>query len=275
MLICLHCNQEFNGSKERKFCSSSCSATNRNTGLKRTQEEKEKVRKSFKNTLNSYPKTRVFFKTCVYCSKNFWTKKSEGKLCSKKCQNNWVSIISTGLKNPKKTYRGKPVKIQCKIETKKEKIINKNCIVCSAIFIAKNNSKSRKTCSKECHYQLLSGKIGHTTHPEHLCKDGTKLILGSSWEKKIAVFLDENNIKWIRPKALDYIDETGKIRKYFPDFYLPNLDIYLDPKNPMKIKNDQYKLDYFKDKIILYYGTISNIKEKLVGASGNAPDQSR
>jgi hypothetical protein len=42
----------------------------------------------------------------------------------------------------------------------------------------------------------------------------------------------------------------------------------------MKIKVDQHKLDYFQDKIVLYYGSVPDIKKKVVDAAGNAPAQS-
>lgn len=284
MIICLHCSSPFNGTSERKFCSRSCSTSHTNRGKSRTEAEKSKASKTLRKTLESkeiYPRTSVYFKTCVNCLKSYWTKRSESKVCSKKCQSLICSALKMGTTRKSTVYRGKPTKAYLKdiglIENPKNsrvqrrENIQKTCLICSAIFETNDGPKGRKTCSKDCHYQLLSGKIGHTTHPEHVCKDGKKIVLGSSWEKSIAIFLDEKEIRWIRPKSLEYLDESGKKRKYFPDFYLPDYDIYLDPKNPMKIKADQYKLDYFKDKIVLHYGTIQSIKERLVGTLGIEP----
>lgn len=55
--------------------------------------------------------------------------------------------------------------------------------------------------------------------------------LDSSYELAVAKSLDENKIKWLRPKKLFYVDKKGKKHYYFPDFYLPDYDVYLDPKN--------------------------------------------
>lgn len=56
------------------------------------------------------------------------------------------------------------------------------------------------------------------------------IMLDSSWELEMAKRLDELNIKWERPGPLPYTVD-GKVHNYFPDFYLPERGIYLDPKN--------------------------------------------
>ncbi len=56
--------------------------------------------------------------------------------------------------------------------------------------------------------------------------DGNSCLLESWNELKLANELDKNNVKWIRPKAFKLSD--GK--NYEPDFYLPEYNVYLDPK---------------------------------------------
>ena len=65
--------------------------------------------------------------------------------------------------------------------------------------------------------------------------------LDSSYESKVARSLDSNNIVWIRPKALKYKDGL-QIRNYLPDFYLPDYNVYLDPKNDWLISKDKQKI---------------------------------
>ena len=67
------------------------------------------------------------------------------------------------------------------------------------------------------------------------------VTLDSSYESKVARSLDDNNIKWIRPKSLKW-DDNGQIRLYIPDFYLIDYDVYLDPKNDFLIKKDARKI---------------------------------
>lgn len=67
------------------------------------------------------------------------------------------------------------------------------------------------------------------------------ITLDSSYESKVARSLDQNNIRWIRPKSLKWND-NGQIRRYIPDFYLTDYDVYLDPKNDFLIKKDARKI---------------------------------
>lgn len=75
----------------------------------------------------------------------------------------------------------------------------------------------------------------------YVTKRGDKVLLDSSWEELLAIRLDALNIDWIRPPPLTY-EHDGKIHKYFPDFYLPKYDLYLDPKNPYAIKIQSEKI---------------------------------
>jgi hypothetical protein len=73
-------------------------------------------------------------------------------------------------------------------------------------------------------------------------KDGTIVNLDSSWEEALAIRLDNTNIDWIRPDPIKWIDNDGITHNYFPDFYLIDYDIYLDPKNPYAIKAQEDKI---------------------------------
>lgn len=68
------------------------------------------------------------------------------------------------------------------------------------------------------------------------------ILLDSSWELALAKRLDEQKIEWIRPEPISWTDEDGISHNYFPDFYLIEYDLYLDPKNPHAIKVQEKKL---------------------------------
>lgn len=60
--------------------------------------------------------------------------------------------------------------------------------------------------------------------------------LDSKWEERVAKSLDEHLILWERPKVGFIWNDLGN--KYYPDFYLVDYDVYLDPKNPyLQIKD--------------------------------------
>lgn len=64
------------------------------------------------------------------------------------------------------------------------------------------------------------------------------VLLDSSWELKLAIWLDEQSIAWIRPAPLRYDNN----RCYFPDFYLPEFNLFLDTKNDYLIRVDSKKI---------------------------------
>ena len=67
-------------------------------------------------------------------------------------------------------------------------------------------------------------------------------VLESSYELEVAKQLDNNNVKWERPSRLYWTDDTGVRRHYTPDFYLPEYNVYLDPKNNYLITKDKRKI---------------------------------
>jgi len=69
------------------------------------------------------------------------------------------------------------------------------------------------------------------------------VLLDSTWELELAKRLDNIDIEWIRPDPIVWIDEQGKSHHYFPDFYLPDYNLFLDPKNPQAVRVQQKKLD--------------------------------
>jgi hypothetical protein len=71
--------------------------------------------------------------------------------------------------------------------------------------------------------------------------------LDSSWELELAKRLDELTIRWERPAPIKWIDKEGKQHNYFPDFYLIDYDLFLDPKNPAAYENQKEKIEIIKN----------------------------
>lgn len=69
------------------------------------------------------------------------------------------------------------------------------------------------------------------------------ISLDSSWELSLAKRLDELNINWTRPDPMPWFDEKDYRHNYFPDFYLIDYNLYVDPKNPAAIDNQRQKID--------------------------------
>ena len=92
--------------------------------------------------------------------------------------------------------------------------------------------------------------------------------MDSSWEVALAKWMDEKGIIWDRSRKrymFWWTDQTGKKRRYYPDFYLPKYNVYADPKNKYKLSNDQYKLNCVikENNITLFYGELNDIKKNI------------
>ena len=61
--------------------------------------------------------------------------------------------------------------------------------------------------------------------------------LDSKYEYEVAKNLDENQIGWKRPSYLIWEDDDGIKHRYYPDFYLTEFNVYLDPKNDYLINS--------------------------------------
>ena len=87
---------------------------------------------------------------------------------------------------------------------------------------------SEKTKQRLREVAIERGLGGHTYIKSY---EYNGIYFDSNWELLVAKDLDKNGIKWTRPDRLYYIDCNGKKRYYFPDFYLIDYNVYLDPKN--------------------------------------------
>lgn len=105
-------------------------------------------------------------------------------------------------------------------------------------------------CSDECYINMKKYNAKGIKRQEY-----NGVVFDSGYEVLIAKYLDAHNIIWIRPtNAVYWFDSNGKQRRYFPDFYLPKYDIYLDPKNSYCISQQIEKLNVVSKLIKLIYG---------------------
>lgn len=105
------------------------------------------------------------------------------------------------------------------------------------------NFKGKKHSEKT--KKIISEKALASTH-RRLQKNIIEyngIKLDSSWELALAKRLDEQHIKWVRPNPLPWFDKNGVKHNYFADFYLPDYDVYLDPKNPGALKVQKEKIE--------------------------------
>ena len=85
------------------------------------------------------------------------------------------------------------------------------------------------------------------------------VILDGSWEVLVANFLDKNQIYWEKPKNGFIYFWQGKNHLYYPDFYLPELDLYIEVKGYER-ERDTYKWKAVPNLLILKKTEIEQIK---------------
>ena len=107
------------------------------------------------------------------------------------------------------------------------------------------------------HPHMRSGS-GNSKHYHVKDSFGNDVVLQSSWEYEMSLNLDKNNIKWRRPMTfwLTLKNKCGKQSTYTPDFWLPEYDVYLDPKaQPNKeqsLRIDCWLTQYNKKFLIIW-----------------------
>jgi hypothetical protein len=112
-------------------------------------------------------------------------------------------------------------------------------VACNLAKVGKPGVKHTEATKKKMREKALASTHRRLQRNILYYKD---IMMDSSWEVALAKRLDALNIKWIRPRPIQWIDDSNNKHHYFPDFYLIDYDVYLDPKNPAAIRTQSYKL---------------------------------
>lgn len=219
------CNKLFNvkpGSLG-KYCSLSCGTSHR-------------------NVINYEKKLAIYVtkpNVCKYCNSSLPFKQQKNKFCNSSC--------SAKYNNKQRDYllikTGPPKGTKPKNYTPYTKI--KKCIICQ-----KYHNKQGATCSSICLSSHISNSVrGKTGGNRDLNKpgidcNGKHFYYDSQWEVTLGESLTQHNIYWERPNR--FILSNG--RSYTPDFYLPDYDVYIDPKakRPNYYRNSILKIEMFE-----------------------------
>jgi hypothetical protein len=166
--------------------------------------------------------------------------KSNHHFCSHRCAAFYSNKHSTFSRRgpiptkPKKIPRFKRNGNYLKVEV--------TCLECQVRF---QGIKKRKYCSRNCSGKNAYKPNSTIVHRTEYC--GFQLDSGA--ELYFAKEMDSRGIKWIKndgkkfKKHFLYADRKGKIRKYHPDFYLQDHNVWVEIKGrKYQHENDQLKL---------------------------------
>lgn len=290
LINCHYCNKEFSKNLYqynrynkkhgyRFFCTKECNKLfNKHQGLLEINKNVE--------VYNLNPKK------CLNCNVIIEYDKRVNNYCSRKCgaihtqingghckwsEEDKKRIREQSKKNP--YFNGTIVP-----QRTKNFILSKNCLNCNNLFTPIHDK--RKCCSRAC-YRIwiknsgyMKGKGGGFREKSGRGKQGwyKGYFCNSSWELAWVIYNLENNISFIRNKdGFKYIFEN-KEYKFYPDFYLPNENKYIEIKGYKSSKYDSkvsqfpYKIDtlYKKDmdKYIDY--TIKKYGKKFINLYENS-----
>lgn len=139
-------------------------------------------------------------------------------------------------------------------EDTKKKISKKTSERMIEYWKSDENRKRQSKCMKKAvinnpdSYSLknISGRVKSY---DYIDSFNNKIKLKGKWELKVAVFLTEKGIKWTNKIKPSIYFWNNSWHLYFPDFYLPEKDIYLEIKGYER-ERDIEKWKYFKYKLL-------------------------
>lgn len=212
-----------------------------------TEEGNDRVRKNAKikhkpphQTLAYNEKLELYNinpSRCMNCDGKLTYKQRKNKFCSHTC-----SAMTTSkhkILKPKHLRKKPP---------EKSIVHQMHCKCCNNLFWWSRSKsykgKSSKYCSKICSKKSKSEWASN--HFKKLKSGGVRpskrilyknVYLDSTYELKLAKILDEMSIIWEKPSCINYTKPGNKSSTYTADFYLPEYNLYLDPKNDFLINN--------------------------------------
>lgn len=218
---------------------------------------------TIQNLNNHYQSNHIITGNCLYCNTALYNRNS--KFCTRSCSAKYT--------NAKKDYS--------KIKTgpsKGRKYIPVYTKISQCVICKKFHPKSGKTCSNNCFSKHMSASLKGKTGGNRSCNIpgidsfGKKFFYDSNWEIILGQSLTDAGILWSRPDK--FILSNG--RSYTPDFYIPDYNVFIDPKakRPNYYRASILKIEMFEkeyntkclvisDKTLLSWGQIQTMM--LVG----------
>ena len=226
---CKNCGSEFvipipekngsgsTGSLRRIYCNDKCK---NEFGRKKKEGKVDRCCKVCENIFVSYPSQQRSY-------------------CSKKCQNESkkVSVFKRTCEYCGDTFEGKPSELNSYYCSRKcfhkAGRITKTCITCSKPFEIKKSDNHLQRCSRECQYiDQSNGKIkihlnGRTGYRKDI---NLQDYFKSALEADFARFVLYMGYSYLYEKKT-FITDKGA---YTPDFYIPELNTYVELKGVEK-----------------------------------------
>lgn len=200
--------------------------------------------------------------TCQFCNKEYSTKLSV-RCHEIRCEKN-PNKIRTKLSEETKNR----LSIVMKVKNSNSKRIWKKETIDKLKITSREKNKEYWTEEKRNEQSLRMSKIAKEKPDSYSINNVSGRVknfdyngfkLKGKWELKVAQLLDENNIRWtnkIEPFSYFW---NNNWHLYFPDFYLIDLDIYIE------VKGFERERDLIKWKSVEKEKKLVILKEKEIG----------
>lgn len=184
---------------------------------------------------------------CEKCNNEHDGNFATGRFCSRECANSRVWTVEQNKVRSEK-LRGRRVggalEKYCGNRVPRTTVVCKTCGV--EFTVRATSGQNRKYCSQHC-ASKRPGQGGYRPNSTRKIRSLYKgFWMDSGAERRFAELLDAHNIVWTKNTTqwFPYKDKAGKSRKYFPDFYLPDYDYWVEIKGRMyQNENDTLKLE--------------------------------
>lgn len=224
--ICTVCKIEFQAQRSTdtpKYCSPQC----------RINESLSKYHPCVECGTLIHPNKKFCTKSCSAKHNNI--SRGPRSESTKKKISDYAKVNPKGACDPSNKYKPKK---------KPRKSFKFVCMECKNDFyvMAVSKPKSKMYCSVECRNKNRYYPNSNRKHTSIV--DGYKMDSGA--EAYFAEFLNKNSISWIKNDGLKYkksfafVDSDGKNRQYYPDFYLPDHNIWVEIKGKRYIRKDDH-----------------------------------
>lgn len=258
MINCLICHKKLvflqHSKKDKKFCSRLCI---------------DIFKKLQRNNLYY-----INPKKCLYCDKVIQYENKINKFCNHSCATSYnnknrsyteetkTKQRNAALQNPSGWAKDFSLRGHKKGSQYSKNNIEQICLECKMIFISKNYKK-RKYCSRECASKNRYYEKSNIKHRS--VYNGYQMDSGA--ERIFAQTLDKYNIVWIKnDKNVNKYFECeidGKKRRYYPDFFLPDYNMWVEIKGQRYIREgDDIRRSAIPTKTVLLIS--NNFKKNLL-----------
>lgn len=208
------------------------------------------------------------------CPKCKTTHEKKGTFCSRKCSNSRIWSEEARLKKSISAKASEKVMKANKVfrephrrgGQKRTALTETVCLHCSKPIIHKVTAVRKY--HKECVAFVSGGFHENSTRKHRSFYKGYQMDSGS--ERQFAMLLDKYEIRWIKNnyRFFSYLDGEGKSRKYYPDFYLKDLNIWVEIKGEYYAtldKNFHFKMNSIPNLKLVYTKELRDENSLLKG----------